>query len=71
MGKEGGKSKAVQLLFPDKTVFKSFKSFTDCAKFLGLTRPTVSRKLKNREAVLFENKMYTLEIVEDTVQEND
>jgi len=39
-----GKSKAVALVASDSTV-KTFKSLTDCAKFLGISTQTVNSKL--------------------------
>jgi len=45
-----GKGKAVALVSSGSTI-KTFKSLTDCAKFLGISTQTVNSKLLNGQPV--------------------
>nr|YP_009663708.1 hypothetical protein [Dactylella tenuis]QCW06846.1 hypothetical protein [Dactylella tenuis] len=60
----GGKKKCVQLISLDGSVFKTFNSLTDCGKFLGVSRKTVSNKMEKSQSVLFEGKSYTLRTID-------
>ena len=50
----------MQLLSPEGTIVKTFDSFTDCGKFLGVTRKTISNKLEKNQAGLIEGKLLNL-----------
>lgn len=65
-GKEGGKAKKVVLLSPEQTVIKTFKSLSDCAKFLGFPLSTVSYKLRKNQPIKFQNKLCLLNRVDDS-----
>lgn len=50
------KSIAVELISQDG-IIENFHSLTDCAKFLGVSRATVSLRLKQSKSFLFHNKL--------------
>lgn len=61
-----GKSKAVALVASDSTV-NTFKSLTDCAKFLGISTQTVNSKLLSGLPVKgSEGQIYTIKRVDFT-----
>lgn len=53
---EVGKVKAVSLHSTDGTLNKTFENHLECANFLGVTRETVSRRIKKSLHFQFENK---------------
>lgn len=55
-----GIRKEVQLIDDQGNILKTFKSLTDCAKFLGVAKSTVSDRLKNNHYFKFENKLVKL-----------
>lgn len=55
------KSTVVELIYPDG-IIETFHSQTDCAKFLGVSRPTVSLRLVKSRSFLFQNKVCRLKL---------
>ena len=58
------KPMAVQLQDQNGNIIKTFSTQADCAKSLGITRPTVARWLQQGKPVLFENKIVYIAKVE-------
>ena len=50
------KSTSVELIYSD-VIVETFHSLTDCAKFLGVSRPTVSTRLAKGQSFIFQNKL--------------
>jgi len=48
-------------------VIKIFDSMSDCAKYLGVARITVTNKLRTGQAVLFNNTLVYLKKVIDNL----
>jgi hypothetical protein len=59
----GGKRIGVEIIYPDGKIAKSFKSGSECAKFLGLPLGTFFFKLDNNKSVIFDNKECNLKRV--------
>jgi len=56
----------VQIISDKGLVLKTFTSLSDCAKFLGLTQPTVKNRLIKNQAFLFEdNPCYLKRVIND------
>lgn len=58
-----GKRKAVALV-SSNSVFKTFNSITDCAKFLGVTTMTITSKLKLSQPVKVGDESYIINKVD-------
>lgn len=59
-----GKRKAVTLFSEDGTVvIKTFKSYTECGGFLGVSGPTVRERVRNGKVFEHENKLYILKLI--------
>ena len=46
-------------------VLNTFASISDCAKFLGVSRSTVARRLRKSEPILVDTKWIYIKKVED------
>lgn len=46
-------------------MLNSFDSVSSCSNFLGISRKTVMKKLKEKNAVLFDNKLVYINEVEE------
>ena len=51
-----GKRRGVQIIYPDGKIAESFKSGSDCARFLGLPIKTFFWKLDKNKSVFFNNQ---------------
>ena len=61
-----GKTEVQILSDKEGLVLKTFTSLSDCAKFLGLTQPTVKNRLIKNQAFLFEgNPCYLKRVIND------
>ena len=53
---QGNKEKEIALISPERIEIKKFRSITECAEFLGVSRPTVARRVQKNQPVLYGNK---------------
>jgi len=67
----GGKRKGVALLSPEGTIIKTFYSLTECGNFLGVTRKTITNKLAKGQAVLFDERLCSLQYVDSIPSDID
>lgn len=56
----GGTKKGVELIYPDGTLIKTFKSLGDCAKFLVLDKRIISSKIQKGDGVNYNNQLCIL-----------
>ena len=58
------KAQAIQLIdLESENIIRSFNSFHDCSKFLGISTPTVSNRLSKETQFLYEGKLAYLKRV--------
>jgi len=56
---------SVELKDQDGVVLNTFASLSDCAKFLGVSRSTATRRLRKSEPLLVNGKLIYIRTVED------
>ena len=60
---KGNVKTKVQLVDMNNSVFKIFNSLRDCAKFLGVSRPTVKNRLIKNQLFVFEEQSFYIKIL--------
>src|SRR4051794_33376517 len=59
-----GIRKEVQIIDNQGNILKTFNSLTDCGKFLGIAKSTVSDRIKKNHSFKFANSLVSLKMVE-------
>ena len=59
--------KEVQLLDNEGNIIKVFPSFTECGKYLGIAKSTVSDRIKKNKYFKFDNNLVSLRLVESSI----
>lgn len=54
----------VELRDPQGFIFKTFKSITNCEKFLGVSSHTITKRIKTNKSVFFNDREYYVKINE-------